>query len=372
MDKIYIVGYGRTPFGNYKGQLAHYSAVDLGQKALVGTLEKSKIDAKIVDALYLGNVYGAGLGQNIARQISIKSGMREDSYATTINEVCGSSLKAVRLAMGSILMGDAEVIAVGGAESMTNAAYVTDKEMTFKKSTLFQDGLIDAFSGDLMGLTAERVIKEKHVDKTEFEEFAVESHHKAAKSRDLLAKEIIPLPELDHDENVKADTSLEAIRELKPAFDGDITAATASPLSDGSSMVIIASETAVKKYNLEVLCQIKAYAETGFNPAQMGYGPKVSIEKLLNKEAETVADIDFFEINEAFSPTTVAVYRDLAIPKSKVNQWGGALSIGHPLGASGTRLVGTAVNQLLTLDQHKAIVSICIGGGLAISMELVR
>lgn len=382
MQDIYIVASSRTPFGRYRGKLAQYCAIGLGELALKDTLAKAKLQSSDIDALYMGNVLSAGLGQNMARQIAINVGMDQKSIATTINEVCGSSLKAVRFAQAQMLIGDLGIVAVGGSESMSNAELLLPKSEKKNpehfRDEMVVDGLTDAFSNKPMGLTAEKVAEWKNISRKQADEFSMRSHQKAAAAikSGALASEIAPvmtdLGEVDQDENVRFDSSMEQLSKLKPVFkqDGQVTAGSASPLSDGASMVILATKQKVDELNLTPLAKLGAYAEVGFDPSLMGYTPKFAIAELLNKTNTSIDDYDLFEINEAFAATTLAVQKDLNIPDSKLNINGGAIALGHPLGATGTRLLGTMAHNLHNLKRKKGIVSLCIGGGLAIAYEV--
>lgn len=369
MQEIYIVAAKRTPFGRYHKQLADFTAVELGEIALRGALAEADLDAESLDALFMGNVLAAGLGQNMARQVAINSGMRQDSVATSINEVCGSSLKAVRLAEAQMLIGDLGLVAVGGSESMSNSP----------KELMMTDGLVDSFSGQAMGVTAENVAKRNHVSREAQDEYSLKSHQKAVKAWEegLFDDEVIVIEKgeekIAKDENVRPDTSMEALGGLKTVFEenGTVTAGNASPVTDGASMVILATKEKVDEYGLKPLAKLGAYAETGYDPEFMGYGPYVAIQKLLAKTGRTKDDYDFFEINEAFAATSLAVMRDLGLNEDKVNQQGGAIALGHPLGASGTRLVATSARQVAR-GAKRGIASLCIGGGLAIAMEIEK
>ena len=283
MRDIYIVAAKRTPFGKYKGFFKDENAVDLGVMALKGTMESAKISADQIQAVFMGNVVAAGLGENMARQVALKSGLPETTVATTINDVCGSSLKAVRLAQGQMQMGDLDLVAVGGSESMTNAPYLVDKKYKdhpgeHLKNSLFVDGLIDAFSGNHMGLTAENVAEKYQVSKEQMDEFSVESHQKAIKAieNNEFSDEILPIKingkTLSHDETVRPDTSLEALKQLKPVFkeNGKVTAGNASPLTDGASMIILATKEKCQELNLTPLAKLGEFAEAGFDPDLMG------------------------------------------------------------------------------------------------------
>lgn len=384
MQDIYIVAAKRTPFGRYKGFFKDWSAIDLGVTALKGTLAAIKLDPAEVEAVFMGNVIAAGLGENMARQVALKSGLPETTVATTVNDVCGSSLKAVRLAQGQMLMGDLNLVAVGGAESMTNAPYVVAKEnkeepIGHLKNTLFTDGLIDAFSGQHMGITAENVADKYSVSRKEMDKFSLKSHQKAVqavKNREF--NEILPVTidgkTLTHDESIRPDTSLEALSGLKPAFKdgGKVTAGNASPLNDGASMVILATKEKCEKLGLKPLAKLGQFAEAGFDPSLMGYTPYFAVKKLLAKTKTEISDYDAFEVNEAFASQAVALQRDLKIPEEKLNVLGGAIALGHPLGATGTRLIMSAIDALKHVNGQKALATLCIGGGQAIAYEIER
>lgn len=385
MRDIYIVAAKRTPFGKYKGFFKDENAVDLGVMALRGTMESAKISADQIQAVFMGNVVAAGLGENMARQVALKSGLPETTVATTINDVCGSSLKAVRLAQGQMQMGDLDLVAVGGSESMTNAPYLVDKKDKdhpgeHLKNSLFVDGLIDAFSGNHMGLTAENVAEKYQVSKEQMDEFSVESHQKAIKAieNNEFSDEILPIKingkTLSHDETVRPDTSLEALKQLKPVFkeNGKVTAGNASPLTDGASMIILATKEKCQELNLTPLAKLGEFAEAGFDPDLMGYTPYFAVKKLLHKSQSKIEDYDVFEINEAFASQAYALKRDLKIPDDKLNISGGSISLGHPLGATGTRLLVTAINNLKKTNGTKALATLCIGGGQAIAYEIER
>lgn len=381
MKEIYIVAAKRTPFGRYHGLWAEKSAIDLGEIVLSETLKSINLDAESVDALFMGNVLGASLGQNMARQVALNTGMSPQSSSVTINEVCGSSLKALRLAQGQMEMGDFGLVAVGGAESMSNAVYLTEsKEKPDLESEMLQNGLTDAFSGKHMGLTAENVAEKYGVTRQEMDEYSVASHHKAAEivQQDFFKDEMINV-EINNkivcqDENIRPDTNLAALGKLKPVFkkDGNVTAGNSSPLSDGASMVILATAEKVTELNLQPLARLGAFVESGNDPAYMGMAPYYAVEKLLQKTNKTINDYDVIEVNEAFAAPSVVLAQKLQIPPAKLNIFGGAIALGHPLAATGTRLVGTAINIMNHINGHKALVTLCIGGGQAIACEIER
>lgn len=384
MKDIYIVAAKRTPFGRYRGFFKEQSATDLGVLALTKTLEAIDLDPAEVEGVFMGNVIAAGLGENMARQVALRSGLPETTVATTVNDVCGSSLKALRLAQGQMMMGDLDLVAVGGSESMTNAPFIVEKRykddaQNHLKNSMLVDALIDAFSGEHMGITAENVAEEYNITRQEMDEFSVDSHQKAVKAiEEDNFDEILPITingqTLTHDESVRSDTNLEALGKLKTVFkeDGKVTAGNASPLNDGASMLILATEEKVKELNLKPIAKLGTFAEAGFDPALMGYTPYYAVRKLLDKNKTTVDDYDVFEVNEAFASQAVALKRDLKIPANKLNILGGAIALGHPLGATGTRLIATAISALNKVNGKRAIATLCIGGGQAIAYEIKR
>lgn len=381
MKEIYIVAAKRTPFGRYHGLWAKKSAIDLGEIVLKETLKSVNLNADSLDALFMGNVLGASLGQNMARQVALNTGMNPQSSSVTINEVCGSSLKALRLAQGQMEMGDFGLVAVGGAESMSNAVYLTEsKEKPDFESEMLQNGLTDAFSSSHMGLTAENVAEKYGVTRAEMDEYSVASHHKAAEivQQDFFKDEMINVEingkTVGQDENIRPDTNLAALSKLKPVFkkDGNVTAGNSSPLSDGASMVILATAEKVAELNLQPLARLGAFAESGNDPAYMGIAPYYAVAKLLQKTNKTINDYDVVEVNEAFAAPSVVLAQKLQIPPAKLNIFGGAIALGHPLAATGTRLVGTAINIMNHINGQKALVTLCIGGGQAIACEIER
>ncbi|WP_301050004.1 thiolase family protein [Lactobacillus intestinalis] len=384
MKDIYIVAAKRTPFGRYRGFFKEQSATDLGVLALTKTLEAIDLDPAEVEGVFMGNVIAAGLGENMARQVALRSGLPETTVATTVNDVCGSSLKALRLAQGQMMMGDLDLVAVGGSESMTNAPFIVDKKykddaQNHLQNSMLVDALIDAFSGEHMGITAENVAEEYNIARQEMDEFSVNSHQKAVKAiKEDSFDEILPITingqTLTHDESVRSDTNLEALSNLKTVFkeDGKVTAGNASPLNDGASMLILATEDKVKELNLKPIAKLGAFAEAGFDPTLMGYTPYYAVQKLLDKNKTTIDDYDVFEVNEAFASQAVALKRDLKIPANKLNILGGAIALGHPLGATGTRLIATAISALNKVNGKRAIATLCIGGGQAIAYEIKR
>lgn len=385
LQDVYIVGMNRIPFGKYRGFYKDENAVDLGVLALKGLLEKNIVPQDKIDNVIIGNVLSAGLGQNVARQIALKAGVPESVVATNVDDVCGSSLKALRFAQGQMVLGDSEISVVGGAESMTNAPLLLDKSKKHDENPGYQDSLMidgigDAYSQKPMGLTAENVADKYHVTRQEMDEFARDSHAKAyaAQENNWFEEEYQPVQLkgeiLDHDETIRPDTSVESLSKLKPVFkeNGRVTAGNSSPLTDGASMLLLANQQKLDELNLTPLAHLGAFEEIGCDPAYMGYAPYFAIKKLLKETGSTIDDYDVIEINEAFAAQAYAVARDLNIPKEKLNIAGGAMSLGHPLGATGTRLVMSAINSLRKINGRRAIVSLCIGGGQGIAYEVRR
>lgn len=381
MKDIYVVAAKRTPFGRYRGLWNSQDATSLGELALIETLKSINLDPQKLDALFMGNVLGAGLGQNMARQVALDAGMKETSSSVTVNEVCGSSLKAVRLAQGQMVMGDFDLVAVGGAESMTNAVYFAqDKSGQNMKSEMLANGLTDAFSGMPMGLTAENIAEKCHISRTEMDEFSLRSHQKAvaARKNGYFDRELIKADSnrerIVYDENIRPDTNMAALSKLKPVFkeNGLVTAGNASPLSDGASMIILATAAKVEELGLKPLARLGAFAESGNDPAYMGFAPYFAVQKLLKETTSQIEDFDIIELNEAFAGQCVALEKALAIPTDKLNIAGGAIALGHPLAATGTRILGTAINALEYVKGKRALVTLCIGGGQAIACELTR
>ncbi len=385
MKDVYLVANARTPFGKFNGALKSYSPLDLASFALKGMLSKINLDPTEIEGLFLGNVLSSGVGQNLARQVALKAGMREKSLATTINEVCGSSLKAVRLAQAQMIIGDLDLVAVGGVESMSRAPFLIPRHEvkadnpTYRDS-LQVDGLEDAFSHQAMGMTAENVAETFKISRREQDEFSFFSHDKAysAVKNGWFSDEILPIKTpngiLQHDEPIRSDTSLEVLSRLKPVFkpDGTVTAGNASPLSDGAAMLLLATQEKVDSLGLTPIAHLGDYAEVGIDPDIMGYGPVAAIQKLLTQTHSKITDFDAIEINEAFASSVLAVAQALKLDTHKLNPAGGAIALGHPLGATGARLIGAAMNDLIQYNGSRALVSLCIGGGLAIAFEIRR
>ncbi|MDN4009499.1 acetyl-CoA C-acetyltransferase [Latilactobacillus sakei] len=389
MKEVVIMSAKRTPIGKFGGQLASLTAVDLGTIAAKAAIQAAGIEADQIDQAIFGNVLQAGSGQNVARQIALNSGLAQTSVAMTVNEVCGSGLKAIRLAQSAIVMGDADVVLVGGTESMSQAPYL-NKGMRFGSKfgdqtvvdSISSEGLNDAFTNKPMGITAENVAAKYGITRLMQDTFALESHQKAAQATQAgwFDAEIVPVTvkqrratfEVSQDEGIRPDTTLEAMGKLRPAFqaDGTVTAANASGINDGASAMIVMSKEKAEALGLVYQATLVGYQEVGMDPNYMGYTPVPAIQQLLAKQDQTVADIDLFEINEAFAASSVAVQNGLALDTAKVNVAGGAIALGHPIGASGTRIMTTLLHQLKRTNQTTGVASLCIGGGLGIAYEI--
>ncbi|MGM0338517.1 hydroxymethylglutaryl-CoA reductase, degradative [Enterococcus sp. AZ007] len=386
MEEVVILSAVRTPIGRYKGKLATVSAVELGAIAVKEAIKRAELAPDQVEQVFMGNVLQAGNGQNVARQSAVKAGVPFNVPATTINEVCGSGMKSIIFAMQQILLGEAQVVVAGGTENMSQAPKVTHfdyaaQEWQEPKSSMIYDGLTDAFSGKHMGLTAEKVAQEYQITREMQDQYAYDSQMKAAKAskEGKFESEIIPVALKDgstlwEDEGIRFDSTLEKIGSLKPAFkeDGVVTAANASPLNDGAAAVVLAAKSYAIENGLDYLAVINGYSEVGIDPSIMGMAPVSAINKLLNKVNRTIDEVDVFQINEAFAAASVAVQKELKLPDEKVNTYGGAIALGHPIGASGTRIVATLISELFQEDKQRGVASLCIGGGLGLALMITK
>ncbi|AFM71603.1 acetyl-CoA acetyltransferase/hydroxymethylglutaryl-CoA reductase, degradative [Enterococcus hirae ATCC 9790] len=384
MKEVVIIDAARTPIGKYRGSLSSFSAVELGTIITKELLEKTGIHKENINQVIFGNVLQAGNGQNVARQISVNSGIPVQVPAMTVNEVCGSGMKAVILARQLIQLGEADLVVAGGTESMSRAPLLQQYEAenaTYEEpiSSMVNDGLTDAFSNAHMGLTAEKVANEFSVTRTEQDQYALNSQKKAAQASEngVFEAEIIPvtLPDqriMDKDEAIRGNSTLEKLGTLKTVFseNGTVTAGNASPLNDGASVLILASKEYAIKHGLPYLATIKAVSEIGIDPSIMGIAPISAIQTLLKKAEISIDQIDRFEINEAFAASSIVVNRNLKLAEEKVNVDGGAIALGHPIGASGARILTTLSYGLKRMNQQYGVASLCIGGGLGLAMLL--
>jgi acetyl-CoA C-acetyltransferase len=392
MNDVCIIAAGRTAIGSFNGALAALSAVDMGVQLVQPLLARHGIPAAQVDEVILGHVLTAGCGQNTARQVALGAGLPHATGAFTLNKVCGSGLKAVQLAAQAIALGDAGLIVAGGMESMSQAAHVLPGSRRGMKmghwqlvDTLLQDGLQDAFGNGHMGMTAENLATRFAISREEQDAFALASQHKAlaALAAGHFTSQIIPLhiPQrhgeplsVAVDQGPRADTTREVLARLKPAFTpaGSVTAGNASGLNDGAAALILCNEQTAHALNLPVLARIKACAAAGVDPAIMGIGPVPATRACLARAGWQVQELDLIEANEAFAVQALAVGRELGWDSRRVNVNGGAVALGHPIGASGARVLVTLVHEMLRRDSRKGLATLCIGGGQGIAVALER
>ncbi|AAT87525.1 acetyl-CoA acetyltransferase [Streptococcus pyogenes JRS4] len=384
MKNIVIVEALRTPIGAFGGSFKSVSAVELGTTVLKKILDKTQVKPEMVDEVILGNVLHAGLGQNVARQVAIHSGIPEDKTAFTLDMVCGSGLKAIQLAAQSIMLGDADIVIAGGVENMSQAAYVSTQHRFGQRlgnsqliDTLVHDGLTDAFNNYHMGITAENVAQKYGISREEQDQFALESQEKAAKALEnhRFADEIVPVsvPQrrkdpliVTTDEYPKVDTSLEKLQQLRPAFfpkEGTVTAGNASGINDGAALLMLMTEEKALELGLTPLVTIESYASAGVAPELMGTGPIPATQKALKKAGLTISDLDLVESNEAFAAQSLAVLKDLKLNPEIVNVNGGAIALGHPIGASGARILVTLIHEMKKRQVTRGLATLCIGGG---------
>jgi acetyl-CoA C-acetyltransferase len=381
MPKAVICAYARTPIGKFRGALSNYSATELGSKVIEELLKRVRIDPEsgIIDQVYIGQVLQAGSGQAPARQVAINAGLPYSTPCTTINKVCGSSLKAVMIAASDIISGHANVIIAGGIESMSNAPYFAKEKIKGDKidssaleSIMMHDGLTDAFDGTSMGMTGEIVAEEFNLSRELADAYAVRSHAlaNAAWNNGWFDSEIIDIEDLEIDQGIRPGTNMESLANLKTVFkkNGQVTAGNASQVSDGASAVLVCSEEFARKKGLPILAEIVDYTTSGVEPKRVMVAPITAVETLLERNNLDIMQIDIVEHNEAFAAASVAVQMALKVPEDRFNVHGGAVAIGHPLGATGTRCLMTTINALNRTGGEKGIVTICLGGGNAVAM----
>ncbi len=384
---IVITSAVRTPIGTFRGSLKDLEAKDLGALVTKESLKRSNLNPNDVDELIIGQVLTSGAGQNPARQTAIKSGIPFEKTAYVINQVCGSGLRAVAAGYQTIKCNDSKIIIAGGQESMSNAPHVIslDKEKKLEESnlvdTMIKDGLWDAFNGYHMGVTAENVAHKWQITRKDQDDFALSSQLKAqeAKKKNKFKDEIVSVKfnsknKLDVDEHPRSGMTLERLSKLKPSFKngGTVTAGNASGINDGAAAVVLMTEDEAKKRSLEPLAKIISWATCGVDPSLMGSGPIPASKEALKKANWKISDIDLIESNEAFAAQSLAVIKDLGIPKEKVNVNGGAIALGHPIGASGARILVTLLHEMKKRNSKKGLATLCIGGGMGIAMCLER
>jgi acetyl-CoA C-acetyltransferase len=386
-----IVSAVRTAIGTYGGGLAEVPAVKLGEICIRAALERGDLKPNQVDEVIMGNVLQAGLGQNPARQAAINAGLPVAIPAMTINKVCGSGLKAVILAAQAIKLGDADIVVAGGMESMSRAPYLLEKARFGYRmgdgqlvDSMIRDGLWDAFNDCHMGTTAENICTESHLSREELDAFALESQQRAVHAMESgkFRDEIVPVevpgrkgPTLfDQDQQPRADTSAEVLAKLRPAFkkDGMVTAGNSSGLNDGGAAVVVMSRSKAEELGLKPLATIRSYASAGVDPRIMGMGPVPSTRRALEKAGLSVSNLELVEANEAFAAQSVAVGKELGFDRSKLNVNGGAIALGHPIGASGTRVLVTLLYEMQRRNAHYGLATLCIGGGQGVAMIVER
>ena len=391
MSRVAIVSAKRTAIGSFGGSLKDIPAATLGAEVVKKSLEEINLSPTLVDEVIFGNVLGAGLGQNIARQIAIFAGIPQEKSAFVVNKVCGSGLKSVVLGAQSILLGDNDIVVCGGVENMSTAPYYT-KDARFGaklgnfelEDSIIHDGLTDAFENYHMGITAENIAEQFAISREQQDEFAVLSQQKASAAieKGKFSNEIVPITiktrkeekVFDTDEFVRPNTNLESLAKLRPAFkkDGTVTAGNASGINDGAACVILMSEKRANELGINILGFIDGYATAGLDNKVMGLGPIPATRKVLDKLNLTTNDIDLFELNEAFAAQSIAVLNELNLDTSKVNINGGAIALGHPIGASGCRILVSLVHELINENKNRGLCSLCIGGGQGISVVINR
>ena len=389
-SEIVIVSAARTPVGSFNGALSSLPAHDLGAIAIKAALERAKVEGAEVDEVILGQILAAGHGQNPARQAAMKAGIPQEATAWGLNQLCGSGLRAVAIGMQQIANGDAKIIVAGGQESMSQAHHSAHLRNGTKMGdmkfldTMLRDGLMDAFHGYHMGNTAENVATKWQISRDEQDQFAVASQNKAeaAQKAGRFAAEITSVTiqskkgdtTVDQDEYIRPGTTLDSLAKLKPAFskEGTVTAGNASGINDGAAALVLMSAAEANRRGLTPLARIASWATAGVDPAIMGSGPIPATRKALEKAGWTAKDLDLVEANEAFAAQAIAVNRDLGWDTSKVNVNGGAIAIGHPIGASGARVLVTLLHEMQKRDAKKGLATLCIGGGMGIALTVER
>ncbi|MEY8370633.1 acetyl-CoA C-acetyltransferase [Aerococcaceae bacterium 50-4] len=387
MKEVVIVAAKRSAIGKFGGQFKGISAVDLGVEVLKETLASINLDPRKVEQVILGNVLSAGLGQNVARQIALKSGLANESTAVTINQVCGSGLRTVMMGAQAIMLGDAEIVVAGGTENMTRAPYVIESARWGQRmgngqmiDTMQHDGLTDAFSNEAMGITAENIADQYGISREAQDEFAAASQIKAvaAQEANRFADEIVPVTiqqkngqqVITEDESPRTGITPKRLNKLQPVFkeEGTVTAGNSSGINDGAAMLVLMSKNKADELGLKPMVSIASYATGGVDPSIMGTGPIPTTKKALEKAKITAADLDLIEANEAFAAQALCVTTSLELPADKVNVNGGAIALGHPIGASGARILVTLIHEMQKRQSQYGLATLCVGGGQGVSV----
>lgn len=394
MEDVVIVSAVRTPVGKFQGSLAGYSATQLGALVVREAVRRAGLEPDRVDECIMGNVVSAGLGQNPARQAALHGGLPPEVSALTINKVCGSGLKAVALAVQAIQTGNAQIVVAGGMESMSNTPYLLPQGRNgFRMGdakvvdSMIHDGLWDVFNDYHMGLTGEKVAEKHSITREQQDAYALESHARAtaAQEQGRFAKEMLTVEvpakkkgeapgRLDRDESVRPDASIEGLRALKPAFkkDGTVTAGNAPGVNDGAAAVVVMSASTAKEMGLEPMVHVRAQASSGIAPEWVMLAPVIGTRRVLEKAGWTKDEVDLYELNEAFAVQALGVVKELELDLSKVNVNGGAVAIGHPIGASGARVLTTLIYEMMRRNVHKGVAALCLGGGNSVAMAVER
>lgn len=392
MKKAVIVSAARTPIGAFGGALASLSAVELGVIAAKEAIKRAGIEPSVIEEVYFGNVLGAGLGQNVARQVTLGAGLSQETPALTINMVCGSGLRAVSMAAQFVESGQCDAILCGGTESMTNAPYLLPKTRWGQRmgdgkivDYMVYDGLTDVYNQYHMGITAENIAEQWGITREAQDGIATQSQNKAeaaqkaGKFADEIVSVVIPQKKgdpviIDTDEYPKHGTTIDKMAKLRPAFkkDGTVTAGNASGINDGAAALVIMSKEKADELGIKYLCEIAGYGSAGVDPKVMGIGPVPATKKALAKAGWTVADLDLVEANEAFAAQAAAVVKDLGLNEEITNVNGGAIALGHPIGASGARILISLIYEMQKRDAKKGLATLCIGGGMGTAMLVQR
>jgi acetyl-CoA C-acetyltransferase len=394
LDDVVIISGCRTPVGKFQGSLSDFSAPQLGAIVVREAVKRANLDAQQVDECIMGNVVSAGLGQNPARQAAIFGGLAPETGAMTINKVCGSGLKAVALAAQAVQTGNSSIVVAGGMESMTNAPYLLPQARKGYRlgnativDSMVHDGLWDVYNDYHMGLTGENVAEKYGITREEQDEFAVNSHRKAVAAIkecrfkaqivpvELPAKKKGAVPVIfDKDEGPREDTTIEILRALKPAFkkDGTVTAGNAPGVNDGAAAVVVTSAQKANELGAKPMVRIVAQATSGIEPKWVMMAPVAAVQKIWQKTGWKKEEVDLYELNEAFSVQALGVIRELGLDINRVNVNGGAVAIGHPIGASGARVLVTLIYEMIRRDVHRGIAALCLGGGNAVAMAVER
>jgi len=392
LREVVIVSAVRTPIGAYGGSFKDVPAVKLGTVVVKEVLARAGVEPGMVDEVIFGNVLQAGIGQNVARQVSIGAGIPVEVPSMTINKVCGSGLKTVSLAAQAIALGEADIVVAGGTENMSQAPYLVPNARWGQRmgngtliDYMVHDGLTDIFNNYHMGITAENIAEQWHITREEQDNFALQSQLKAEKAvksgrfKDEIVPVVIPQRKgepiiVDTDEHPRFGTTLEALAKLKPAFkkDGTVTAGNASGINDGAAAVLLMSKEKADELGIKPLATIVSFASAGVDPTIMGYGPVPASKKALTKANMSIEDIDLVEANEAFAAQSLAVVKDLGLDPEKTNVNGGAIALGHPIGCSGTRILVTLIHEMIKRDAKTGLATLCIGGGQGTSLIVKR